>query len=86
MYTKKEIIRPHDKYKELQKYIADGDRIYRKDVIKMGFNRIELTLYNYCKKNKLTLRKVNEEYWIKDYTVKRTSILQKNKKETTKTI
>lgn len=74
-YSQQKIIRPNDKYKELRKYIMDGDKIFRKDIIKMGFNRVDVTLYNYCKTNKLYLRKVNDEYWIKDYTAKRIDIL-----------
>lgn len=82
-YAPEKIKYPRNKYIELKKYISDGDKIFRKDVIKMGFNRVEVTLYNYCKRNKLTLRKVNEEYWIKDYKEKRINIL--SEKKTTKT-
>lgn len=75
IYVKKNIIRPHDKYKELKRYIMDGDKIFRKDIIKMGFNRVDVTLYNYCLRNKLILRKVNGDYWIKDYTATRMDML-----------
>lgn len=75
IYVKKNIIRPYDKYKELRKYIMDGDKIFRKDIIRMGFNRVDVTLYNYCLRYKLTLRKVNEDYWIKDYTATRMDLL-----------
>ena len=69
MYIKKKnIIRPHNKYKELKLYIQSGDKIFRKDIVKMGFNRVDMTLYNYCVRNKLYLRKVDEEHWVKDYS------------------
>ena len=60
-------MKPYDKYKKLRKYITDGDYVYRKVIEAFGFKEVEKTLYNYCTRNKLKLRKINDDYWVKDY-------------------
>ena len=84
MYQSQKIIRPHDKYKELRSYMSSGNKFFRKDIIKMGFNRVDVTLYNYCNRTKLKIRKVNDEYWERDDKATLIDILpriEKNRKK-----
>lgn len=68
-------IKPSEKLRKLKLYISGGDVIYRKIIEHFGFKNVERALYNYCNVNKLSLRKVNDEYWVKDYTSPRINIL-----------
>jgi hypothetical protein len=59
------VIRPPNKYVALKLYIQGGDKVYREDLNKLGFVRVERTLYAYCVRNKLKMKQINADCWEK---------------------
>lgn len=54
-----------DKHAMLHEYIQDGNKLYREDIDKMGFNNVELAVINYCNKHNIKVKKNGTSCWVK---------------------
>ena len=57
--------RPSNKYREIDDYIKDGNKIFIKDIFKFGFSCPMKSLHSACLRLNVNLKKVNDNYYIK---------------------